>query len=136
MDPNVETTPSSGASSLDKFESPTADDLNFNPYYLGNSDKYGTLIVTQPLNRADNYPFWSQYMVLALTTKNKICIVNGTIVAPVENSPLFNAWIHCNTTVLSWLFNLIHKNIASSVMYNDTARQVWISSIAILMEIV
>ena len=135
MDPNVETTPS-GPSSLEKFASPMADDLNFNPYYLGNSNNSGTLLVTQPLNGAGNQPFWSQSMVLALTTKNKICIVNGTIVAPVENSPLVNAWTHCNTMVLSWLFNLIHKNIASSVMYNDTARQVWISSIAILIEMV
>ena len=58
MDPNVESTPSSGASSLEKFASPTADDLNFNPYYLRNSNNYGTLLVTQPLNGADNYPFW------------------------------------------------------------------------------
>ena len=56
MDPNVETTPS-GPSSLEKFASPMADDLNFNPYYLGNSNNSGTLLVTQPLNGADNYHY-------------------------------------------------------------------------------
>ena len=90
MDANVKTTPSSGAS-LEIFASPMADDLNFNPYYLGSGDNSGTMLVTQPLNGADNYPFWSQSVALALTTKNKICVENGTIVAPVENSPLFNA---------------------------------------------
>ena len=63
-------------------------------------------------------------MVIALTTKNKIEFINGVISKLEANSPLYKSWTLVNTMVLSWTYNSVNKNIKSSVMYNETARQV------------
>uniref|UniRef100_A0A2N9H9X1 Reverse transcriptase Ty1/copia-type domain-containing protein n=1 Tax=Fagus sylvatica TaxID=28930 RepID=A0A2N9H9X1_FAGSY len=65
-------------------------------------------------------------MIMALTAKNKVGFINGTISAPVDQSlPSFNLWTRCNTMVISWLLNLVSKEIASSVIYANTAQEMW-----------
>lgn len=102
-----------------------SNDLNPNPYCLKSGDNRGSILVTKPLIIGGiNYPSWSRAMVIALIAKNKIDFINSFISKPEANSPLFKAWTLSNTTVLSWLYNFVHKNITSSVMCNETARQV------------
>uniref|UniRef100_A0A2N9GFH3 Integrase catalytic domain-containing protein n=1 Tax=Fagus sylvatica TaxID=28930 RepID=A0A2N9GFH3_FAGSY len=65
-------------------------------------------------------------MIMALTAKNKVGFINGTISAPVDQSlPSFNLWTRCNTMVISWLLNSVSKEIASSVIYANTAQEMW-----------
>ncbi|CAL8994074.1 unnamed protein product, partial [Prunus brigantina] len=46
-------------------------------------DHPGLLLVTKLLN-GDNYPTWKRSMIIALTAKNKIGFVNGSIKAPSQ----------------------------------------------------
>ena len=63
---------------------------------------------------------------MALTAKNKVGFVNGLIEQPKDESlPAYNAWVCCNTMVISWLLNSLSKEIASSVIYANTAREIW-----------
>ena len=63
---------------------------------------------------------------MALTAKNKIGFVNGVIVQPQdESSPAYNAWMRCNTMVISWLLNSLSKERASSVIYATTGKEIW-----------
>uniref|UniRef100_A0A2N9HJK3 Integrase catalytic domain-containing protein n=1 Tax=Fagus sylvatica TaxID=28930 RepID=A0A2N9HJK3_FAGSY len=65
-------------------------------------------------------------MVMALTAKNKIGFVNGVIEQPQDEfSPAYNAWVRYNTMVISWLLNSLSKEIASSVIYANTAKEIW-----------
>jgi hypothetical protein len=65
-------------------------------------------------------------MIMALTTKNKVGFINETICAPIDQSlPSFNIWTRCNTMVISWLLNSVSKEIASSVIYANTAQEMW-----------
>uniref|UniRef100_A0A2N9HIV2 Reverse transcriptase Ty1/copia-type domain-containing protein n=1 Tax=Fagus sylvatica TaxID=28930 RepID=A0A2N9HIV2_FAGSY len=85
----------------------------------------GAILVSQPLV-GDNYHTWSRSMVMALTAKNKVGFVNGLIEQPKDESlPAYNAWVRCNTMVISWLLNSLSKDIASSVIYANTAREIW-----------
>lgn len=85
------------------------------------------VLVSQPLVNVENYPSWSQSIIISLTVKSRVGFIDGTILIPDPSSPLFNAWIHCNTTVLSCLFSSLGKNIHSGVTYSKTSRQVWLN---------
>ena len=111
----------------DVVDSSDSIELNPNPYYLKSGDNPGSVLVTELLIGRINYPSWSRAMVIALTAKNKIEFINGVISKLEANSPLYKAWTLANTMVLSWIYSSVNKNIKSSVMYNETARQVWLN---------
>lgn len=92
------------------------------PYYLHPSDNPGTVLVSQLLT-GDNYPTWRRAIRMALSAKNKMGFVNGTILKP--EGPEAAKWERCNDMVLSWLLNSISPDIANSVIYADTAKEVW-----------
>ena len=97
-----------------------------NPYFRSSSENPGNILVTQPLLGMRNYQSWSRAMILALTAKKKIGFVNGKIIKPDLNSPLYEDWESCNTMVLSWMINSMHVDVSSSIMYYETAREMWI----------
>ncbi|XP_058209840.1 uncharacterized protein LOC131322514 [Rhododendron vialii] len=95
-----------------------------NPYSLHHSDHPGMILVSK-LIEGDNYSTWSRAMRIALSAKNKICFVTGSIKPPSSTDATFPLWQHCNDMVLSWLLNSIHPDIATSVIYAETSVEVW-----------
>ena len=63
-------------------------------------------------------------MAMALTTKNKIGFVDGTIPRAAQTGLLFNAWNRCNSMVTLWIINSVSKDIADSLMYIATAAEI------------
>uniref|UniRef100_A0A2N9FPS4 Retrotransposon Copia-like N-terminal domain-containing protein n=1 Tax=Fagus sylvatica TaxID=28930 RepID=A0A2N9FPS4_FAGSY len=67
-------------------------DESTNQLFLHHGDSPGTILVSQPLS-GENYNTWSRSMIMALTAKNKIGFINGTITAPNDETlPSFNLW--------------------------------------------
>lgn len=65
-------------------------------------------------------------MIMALTKKNKIAFVDGSLLKPSNLSdPLSFTWCCLNNMVLSWLLNFVSKEIAASIMYIDYAAEMW-----------
>lgn len=63
---------------------------------------------------------------MALTTKNKIDFINGTIAQPPKfDDPLFVAWTRRNNMILSWILNSISKEIYSNIIYTTSAYEMW-----------
>lgn len=63
---------------------------------------------------------------MALIAKNKLGIVDGSILPPDENHrPLYHSWLRNNNIVASWLLNSISKKITASVIYLSTAAEIW-----------
>ncbi|KAF5477723.1 hypothetical protein F2P56_004340 [Juglans regia] len=94
-------------------------------YYLHHGENPSLMLVSQQLN-GDNYHTWVRDMSKALSTKNKMGFVNGTLKKPANTSdPKVSAWKRCNDMVLSWLLNSVTKNIASSIPCIDVAADVW-----------
>ena len=65
-------------------------------------------------------------MFLSLSGRNKFGFLDVSIPTPDLSLPLYNAWHRTNTTILSWLVNSLSKDLATSVMYIHTARDLWI----------
>lgn len=71
------------------------------PYYLHYSHSIGAPLVSQILTNK-NYISWSRAMIIALSTKNKIDFVNGSILKPDDNNPiLVSSWKINNNIIIS-----------------------------------
>uniref|UniRef100_A0A2N9HUI6 CCHC-type domain-containing protein n=1 Tax=Fagus sylvatica TaxID=28930 RepID=A0A2N9HUI6_FAGSY len=65
-------------------------------------------------------------MVMALSAKNKLGFINGTITKPAASAKVeLEQWIRCNDMIKSWLLNSISPDIYSSVIYCDLASEIW-----------
>ena len=105
------------------------DDVNTNPsspYFIPPSD---VVLVSQPLIGPENYLSWSRAVFLSLNGRNKFGFLDGSISTPNLSHPLYNAWHRANTTILSWMVNSLSKDLATSVMYIHTARELWIDMV-------
>ena len=95
-----------------------------NLYNLHHSDHPGMVPVSKVLEE-DNYNTWSRAMRISLSAKNKIGFVTGSIKSPPLTNDSFSSWRQCNDMVISWLLNSIHPDIANSVIYAETAVEIW-----------
>ncbi len=87
------------------------------PLYLHHGDSLGSLLVSQMLN-GENYNSWRRSMIMALTAKNKLEFVDGTLVKLLisPDDPFIPPWIRCNNMVLSWIMNYVSKEIDVSII--------------------
>jgi hypothetical protein len=94
-------------------------------YYLHPSNNPGALLVFE-IFTGENYIVWSRSMTIALTVKNKISFIDGTLMQPITNNESLRvAWLRSNNLVLSWLMNSIAKDIRSSLLYFTSAFDIW-----------
>lgn len=71
------------------------------PYFLHHSDSPGLILVPQQLT-GDKYTSWSRVMIIALSVKNKLRFINGSIEKPDDtDANLLNSWIRNNNIVIS-----------------------------------
>ncbi|GAB2275704.1 hypothetical protein Dimus_039146 [Dionaea muscipula] len=94
------------------------------PMVLHHSDSPSLLLVTQLLN-GQNYGQWSRSMRIALSAKNKIGFIDGSIKEPNANDTTHPLWQRCNDMVLSWIWQSVEPSIAQSVLYCTTATSAW-----------
>lgn len=63
--------------------------------------------------------------MIVLSTKNKLGFIDGSLVVPEADSGLQKAWARSNDMVLSWLLKSLSKEIAESVLYSQSAKDLW-----------
>lgn len=110
-----------GSRSLASGQSAIDDPLS--PYFLHHSDNPGLSLVSQPLI-GDNYSSCSRSMLIALTVKNKVGFIDGSIMAPDATDSLFQSWIRNNNVVISWILNSVSKEISASIMFVNSAVEI------------
>lgn len=98
-------------------------DIN-HPYFLSASDQPGLSLVSEALSD-QNYQQWSRSVRIALSAKLKLGFIDGTQVKPDANSPMIHLWIRSNEMVTSWILNSVSAEIRKSLVYFDTAKQIW-----------
>ncbi|XP_022873280.1 uncharacterized protein LOC111392220 [Olea europaea var. sylvestris] len=95
------------------------------PYFLHHSDSPGLVLVSQQLT-GENHGSWSRTMTIALSVKNKLSFIDGSMKEPeFTYSDLNNAWIRNNNIVISWILNSVSKEISASVIYASIAYEIW-----------
>ncbi|XP_019254985.1 PREDICTED: uncharacterized protein LOC109233555 [Nicotiana attenuata] len=94
------------------------------PLYLSPSDNPGINLVFT-LFDGTGYADWRKSMLISLSAKNKLGLINGRYSKPRNDSPYFELWIRCNDMVMAWLLNSLTKGIRSSVLHSNSARDLW-----------
>ncbi|KAJ9557475.1 hypothetical protein OSB04_012089 [Centaurea solstitialis] len=103
----------------------SAIDDRMHPYYLHHSDNPGIVLVSQVLT-GDNYTSWSRAMMIALSVKNKIGFIDGSLVKlNGSDQNLLTAWKRNNGIVISWIMNSVSKEIVKSIMFDESAFKIW-----------
>jgi hypothetical protein len=95
-----------------------------NPYFLHPNENPSLVLVTPPLS-GSNYHSWSRSMTMALKSKYKLHFVTGSLPRPLDDDLDSLAWDRCNTMVMSWLNNSVDPEISQSILWMDTASEIW-----------
>ncbi|XP_075518245.1 uncharacterized protein LOC142552365 isoform X2 [Primulina tabacum] len=94
-------------------------------YFLHHADNPGLMLVSQALT-GENYTSWSRAMKIALSVKNKLGFIDGSIARPSETEwNLHNYWIRNNNIVISWILNSVSKEISASILFAESAAEIW-----------
>ncbi|KHN16121.1 hypothetical protein glysoja_012097, partial [Glycine soja] len=88
------------------------------PYYLHPRENPAIALVSQVLD-STNYNSWSRSMLTALSAKNKVEFVDGSIQGYPSNHTLHTAWKKCNNMVVSWLVHSFSASIRQSILWMD-----------------
>nr|GMD79331.1 uncharacterized protein LOC109163845 [Ipomoea batatas] len=125
------TAPSSSAPAATPATRSTATEVTYdpltqsNPYFLHINENPALELVSYPLDGSNYHP-WARAMTMALSCKNKIPFINGTIQKPSENDlEKYLVWERCNNMVKSWIVRTLSPSIGSSVLWIETAHGVW-----------
>ncbi|XP_061374218.1 uncharacterized protein LOC133316479 [Gastrolobium bilobum] len=62
---------------------------------------------------------------MALSSKNKLCFVDGSMKIPSRSDENYSDWERCNNTVLGWIQRSIDASIAQSILWIDYAKDAW-----------
>ncbi|XP_019225479.1 PREDICTED: uncharacterized protein LOC109207052 [Nicotiana attenuata] len=90
------------------------------------SSTLGMALVSSPFD-GRGFPGWKRSVVIAISTKKKLCFINGSCVEPTMDGKDYPLWSRCNDMVTSWLLNSLTKEIGDSVIYSRTAKDLWSS---------
>ncbi|XP_075665968.1 uncharacterized protein LOC142635748 [Castanea sativa] len=97
------------------------------PFFLHYEENPGVILVAQPLVN-DNYASWAKSTQRPLGAKSKLGFIDGSLLltpSMAKNPLLVHAWTKCNNMVVSWILNCVSPKILTSVVYKNTALEVW-----------
>ncbi|CAL1353197.1 unnamed protein product [Linum trigynum] len=92
-----------------------------NPFYLNPNEALNQSIGSEVFD-GTNYTMWSRSVVMGLKMKHKMGFIDGSIPMPPVNDDKYLLRDGCNTTVLSWILNSLHKDLRRSVMNHVNAK--------------
>ncbi|XP_062103809.1 uncharacterized protein LOC133814919 [Humulus lupulus] len=94
-------------------------------YHLGTGDNPNFMISTQILTGQENFQSWKRAASISIAAKNKTQFINGSLTQPPPHDPFFHAWIQCNNMVMAWILQSVSREIAASIMFQDSASAMW-----------
>ncbi|XP_075653928.1 uncharacterized protein LOC142624284 [Castanea sativa] len=123
MENRDQTSQSPSQSTAHRELSPMEDSKS--PFFLHHGESLGAILVTKPLTE-DNYPTWARAMRMALDAKSKLGFVDGSITTSMAIIPLEKiTWSKNNSMISSWISNSVSPHITASVIYRNSALEVW-----------
>lgn len=96
----------------------------YHPLYLSTSDNPIQSLVTKPFD-GNGFQAWKRSVRIALSARNKLGLVDGSVHQPSESDILYGNWERTNNMVISWILNSVEKDIADSLLYCNNAREIW-----------
>ena len=82
--------------------------------------------IQEKLVGAQNYRSWRRSMEIALATKRKLGLVQGTVLRPNDDPVKSEMWDTCNCMIIAWIQNSVSESIGKSILFLDSAREIWL----------
>lgn len=97
-------------------------------FYLNPNENPTLILVQPPLTSLLNHHSWCHAVRVALQSMNKLCFIDEVFDVEIahKGDTFFAAWDQANTMVLSCPHNSISPTIKQSIMWLNTAREVWL----------
>lgn len=95
-----------------------------NPLHLHSSDNPGMKLVSDQFDGI-GFSNWKRSMTIALSARIKLGFVDGSLPKPESTSTSFKSWFRCNDMVISWILGVFSKSIGQTVIYCNSAYQMW-----------
>ncbi|GAA0155832.1 transmembrane signal receptor [Lithospermum erythrorhizon] len=95
-----------------------------NQLELHHSDHPNYVFSTRLLN-TQNCHHWRRSVEISLLAQNKLGFVNGDFTRPANNPTMAAQWDRCNSMVTSWILHSVEREIVKSIIYYDTAFEIW-----------
>ncbi|XP_074322791.1 uncharacterized protein LOC141659762 [Apium graveolens] len=91
-----------------------------NPLHLQSSDSPGIKLVSKPFD-GTGFSNWKRSITIALSARNKLGFPK-----PLSTAPSYKSWSRCNDMVISWLIGALSKTNGRSVIYSNSAHEMWL----------
>ena len=95
-----------------------------NPLFIGSAENPSSILVSNVFDGI-GFTSWKRSMTISLVAKNKFGFVDGSVTQPLTTDATYSDWYRANSMVISWILNSLSKNIAESVLFFQTADQIW-----------
>jgi len=88
-----------------------------------------TYIPVKTLSLFSFLPFWLNTTFIIGNERCSLLwkprTVHGSLRCPAATDPLYDAWCRCNCMVMSWLTRSMNPAIKQSILWMDTASEIW-----------
>lgn len=95
-----------------------------NPLFMHPSDGPASIVVSK-LQGASDYRDWRRSFEIQLSAKRKLDFINGSVKRSTTDDVEANQWDTCNNMVISWIHGNISENIKTSVLFINSAADIW-----------
>ncbi|XP_059649898.1 uncharacterized protein LOC132295608 [Cornus florida] len=92
--------------------------------HVGGSEGSVLPITGHKLN-GNNFPQWSQSVMMYVCGKGKDDYLTGEITAPAKEDPKFKTWKAENMMVMSWFVNSMTTEVGENFMFYATTKEMW-----------
>ena len=88
------------------------------------SDNPGASLVNSLLTEK-NYMSWNRHMKIALSAKEKLGFIDGSLPEPDLWSPIYDRWKKIDSLVTSWILNSMSPALKEQFVYCSSAKKLW-----------
>ncbi|XP_075098944.1 uncharacterized protein LOC142175843 [Nicotiana tabacum] len=81
------------------------------------------VISCEQLTETENYALWSRSMKIGLIGTSKLGFVDGRCTKDKFDRSLYELWEKCNVIFLSWIMNVVSKELLSGIMYKSSVHK-------------
>lgn len=95
-----------------------------NPLFLHPYDGPLSISITK-LQGAGDFRSWKRSFELQISAKRKLGFLTGTVIKNTTDAVQAAQWDTCNDLVIFWLHNNVSDSIRQSILFVNTASEIW-----------